>query len=320
MERIGILTSGGDAPGMNSTIRSVVRTAVQADLDVIGFQRGYEGLINQEYIQLDVRSVGGILQEGGTILRTFRCPAFKEEKGQLSAVDNLNKLGINGLIVIGGDGSLRGANALSQRWDNGAAVGIPASIDNDVGGTDLCIGFDTAVNTALESVDRIRDTATSHERVFIIEVMGRDTGHIALSVGLAGGAEEILIPEQDYDVDDIGERIREGMGRGKLHYIVVLAEGAGKGFKLADQLKERSGMETRVAVLGHIQRGGSPTAWDRIIGAKMGNFAVKALLEGEDAVSVGVKSGNRNLSPIEDVVDGKSLSWENLEVARTLSI
>lgn len=320
MERIGVLTSGGDAPGMNSTLRAIVRTAVRADLEVIGFQRGYEGLINQEYIQLDVRSVGGIIQDGGTILRTFRCPKFREAEGQEKAVENLEELGIHGLVVIGGDGSLRGADELSQRWDEGQVMGIPASIDNDIGGTDLCIGFDTAVNTALESVDRIRDTATSHERVFVIEVMGRDTGHIALSVGLAGGAEEILIPEQDYDVDEIGVRIREGMNRGKLHYIVVLAEGAGKGFKLADQLKERSGMETRVAVLGHIQRGGSPTAWDRILGAKMGNFSVKALLEGEDRVSVGVRSGNRNLMPINEVIDGKSLSWENLEVARTLSI
>jgi 6-phosphofructokinase 1 len=320
LERIGVLTSGGDAPGMNPTLRSVVRTAVQADLEVTGFQRGYEGLINKEYIQLDVRSVGGIIQEGGTILRTFRCPRFKEDEGQKIALENLNNLGIGGLIVIGGDGSLRGARRLHEKWDHGQVVGIPASIDNDVGGTDLCIGFDSAVNTALESVDRIRDTATSHERVFIIEVMGRDTGHIALSVGLAGGAEEILIPEQDYDVDSIGQRIREGMGRGKLHYIVVLAEGAGKGFKLADQLTEKSGKETRVAVLGHIQRGGAPTAWDRILGAKMGNFAVKALLEGESGVSIGVRSGNRNITPIEDVVDGKELSWENLEVARTLSI
>lgn len=318
MERIGVLTSGGDAPGMNAALRSVVRTALTADREVIGFQRGYEGLINREYLQMDVRSVGDILQEGGTILRTFRCPRFREEEGQKEAIKTLDELGIEGMVVIGGDGSLRGADKLGSLWD-GQVVGIPASIDNDVSGTDLCIGFDTAVNTALESVDRIRDTATSHERVFIIEVMGRDTGHIALSVGLAGGAEEILIPEQDYDVDNIGERIKQGMARGKLHYIIVLAEGAGRGFQLADQLHERSGKETRVAVLGHIQRGGAPTAWDRIVGAKMGNFAVKALLEGENRVCVGLRSGNRELNPIQDVVDGKEISWENLEVARILS-
>lgn len=319
MDRMGVLTSGGDAPGMNATLRSVVRTAQHANVDVIGFQRGYQGLINEEYIKMNIRSVGGILQDGGTLLRTFRCPEFREPEGQKQAIETLDNQGIEGLIVIGGDGSLRGADKLGQLW-NGQVIGIPASIDNNVGGTDLCIGFDTAVNTALESVDRIRDTATSHERVFIIEVMGRDTGHIAISVGLAGGAEEILIPEQDYDVNKIGERIKTGMARGKLHYIVVLAEGAGKSFQLADQLHERSGKETRVVVLGHIQRGGGPTAWDRILGAKLGNFAVKAMLEGETRVSVGSRSGDRLVSAIDEVVGGKEISWENLQVARALSI
>ena len=319
MDRMGVLTSGGDAPGMNATLRSVVRTAQHANVDVIGFQRGYQGLINEEYIKMNIRSVGGILQDGGTLLRTFRCPEFREPEGQKQAMKTLDNQGIEGLIVIGGDGSLRGADKLGQLW-NGQVIGIPASIDNNVGGTDLCIGFDTAVNTALESVDRIRDTATSHERVFIIEVMGRDTGHIAISVGLAGGAEEILIPEQDYDVNKIGERIKTGMARGKLHYIVVLAEGAGKSFQLADQLHERSGKETRVVVLGHIQRGGGPTAWDRILGAKLGNFAVKAMLEGETRVSVGSRSGDRLISAIDEVVGGKEISWENLQVARALSI
>lgn len=313
------MTSGGDAPGMNACIRGVVRTAVYEEMDVIGFQRGFEGLINKEYLQLNVQSVGSILEEGGTILRTFRCPTFREQEGQHQAMETLNELGVDGVIVIGGDGSLRGANALEQQWD-GSVVAIPASIDNDVGGTDLCIGFDTAVNTALESVDRIRDTATSHERLFIIEVMGRDTGHIALSVGLAGGAEEILIPEKPFDVDEISDRIQEGVNRGKLHYIVVLAEGAGKGFDLADELKTRSDMDTRVAVLGHIQRGGSPTAWDRIVGGKLGYFAIQTLLEGNSGVSVGSRSGERKLTPLLDAAEGKQLSWENYEIAKILSI
>lgn len=319
MERIGVLTSGGDAPGMNATIRGVVRTAVYEGLDVTGFQRGFEGLINKEYLQLNVQSVGSILEEGGTILRTFRSPRFREEEGQRQAMQTLKELGVQGLVVIGGDGSLWGATVFDDKWD-GQIVGIPASIDNDVGGTDMCIGFDTAVNTALESVDRIRDTATSHERAFIIEVMGRDSGHIALSVGLAGGAEEILIPEKSYNVEDIAERIREGRDRGKLHYIIVLAEGAGKGFELADQLKQRSGMETRVAVLGHIQRGGSPTAWDRIVGGKLGHFAVETLLEGISGVSVGSRSGERHLTPLKEAVQGKPLSWKNYEISQIMSI
>ncbi len=319
MKRIGLLTSGGDAPGMNAAIRGVTRTALVEGLEIIGFQRGYAGVINKEYVQLDVSSVGGILEEGGTILRTFRCPEFKDREGQKKAVEVLDSLGISGMVIVGGEGSLRGALALDQMWD-GDVVGIPASIDNDVGGTDQCLGFDTAVNTALESVDRIRDTATSHERLFIIEVMGRDSGHIALSVGLAGGAEEILIPERSYSVEEIGKRIEEGRHKGKLHYIIVLAEGAGKAFKLSDQIEEMSGMDIRVAVLGHIQRGGSPTAQDRILGGKMGYFAVRALVEGTSGVSVGVRSGSRNLVPLAEAVEGKSLSIENEEIAATMAI
>ncbi len=318
MKRIAVLTSGGDAPGMNAAIRGVVRTALYEDMEIIGFHRGYAGLLNKEYHQLDVSSVGGILEEGGTILRTFRCPEFKEREAQEESVKNLEELGIEGLVVLGGEGSLQGAMALDGIWD-GSVIGLPASIDNDVEGTDLCLGFDTAVNTALESVDRIRDTATSHERLFIIEVMGRTSGHIALSVGLAGGAEEILIPEHEYSVEEIGHRIQEGRNKGKLHYIIVLAEGAGKGFKLAGELEELSGMEIRVAVLGHIQRGGSPTAWDRILGGKMGYFAVRALVEGGSGVCVGVRSGQRNLVPFAEAVSNKELSSTNEKIAAVLA-
>ncbi len=319
MNRIGILTSGGDAPGMNPAIRSAVRTAISKGMDVIGFHRGFDGLINQEYRQLDVRMVGGILEEGGTILRTMRCPEFKQESGLKKAAQNLDQLGIEGMIIIGGDGSFRGGIDLGEYW-NGQIVGVPASIDNDIGGTDMCIGFDSAVNTALESVDRIRDTATSHERLFIIEVMGRSSGHIALSVGLAGGVEEILIPEREYRVENIVGRVHEARSKGKLHYIIVLAEGAGKGFRLADKLKDKSGMETRVAVLGHIQRGGTPSAYDRIISAKMGNYAVRTLLDGKTGICAGIHSGRRNLTPLEEAVQGKGLSKENEAISQTLSI
>ncbi len=319
MNKLAVLTSGGDAPGMNAAIRSVVRTAICEGLEVLGFHRGFDGVISQVYQQLDVRMVGGILEGGGTVLRTMRSPEFKTEAGMKKAVNNLERLGIDGLVVIGGDGSLRGADALNEIW-SGQVVGVPASIDNDIGGCDLCIGFDTAVNTALESVDRIRDTATSHERLFIIEVMGRASGHIALSVGLAGGAEEILIPEVEYSVDNIVDRVKKARSKGKLHYIIILAEGAGKGFKLADQLGQKSGMDTRVAVLGHIQRGGTPTAFDRIIGAKMGTYAVKTLLEGKTGVCTGIRAGRRNLVALSEAAAGKPLSQENLELSQTLCI
>ncbi len=319
MKKIGVLTSGGDAPGMNATIRSVVRTAICDGLEVVGFQRGFDGLINQVYRQLDVRMVGGILEEGGTILRTMRSREFKTRDGLARAAQNLDELGVDGLVVIGGDGSLRGASELDETW-NGQVVGVPASIDNDIGGSDLCIGFDTAVNTALESVDRIRDTATSHERLFIIEVMGRNSGHIALSVGLAVGAEEILIPEVEYSVDNIVKRVGIARSKGKLHYIIILAEGAGLGFKLADKLGEKSEMEIRVAVLGHIQRGGSPTAFDRIIGAKMGTYAVRTLVEGKTGICTGIRSGRRNLLGLKEAAAGKQISEENLKLSRTLCI
>lgn len=318
MDRIAVLTSGGDAPGMNDAIRGVVRTALNRNLEVVGFRRGYEGLVNNEFDVMDSPSVGNILERGGTILRTYRSERFREDEGQRQAIENLNTLGVDGLVTIGGDGTFRGALEFDGRW-NGQVVGIPATIDNDIAGTELCIGFNTAVSTALNALDRIRDTATSHERTFIIEVMGRNSGHIALSVGLAGGAEEILVPEIEFDLDDIANRIINERRSGKPHYIVVLAEGAGQGFDVSEKLQEKSDMQTRLVVLGHVQRGGSPVAQDRIGGHKMGYHAVDTLLEGITGVSVGLKNGRRNLLALEKACEGKNIDESDLKIARTLS-
>lgn len=318
MDRIAVLTSGGDAPGMNDAIRGIVRTALDRDLEVVGFKRGYEGLVKNDYRMMDSPSVGNILEEGGTILQTYRSERFKEAEGLRQACENLDELEVDGLVTIGGDGTFSGALDLDERW-GGQVVGIPATIDNDIGGTDICVGFDTAVSTALQALDRIRDTATSHERTFIIEVMGRDSGHIALTVGLAGGAEEILVPEIEFDLDAIADRIVREREAGKLHYIVVLAEGAGKGFDVSEQLQAKTDMQTRLVVLGHVQRGGAPTAWDRVGGSKMGYHAVDTLLEGESGVSVGLLDGDRNLTSFEEAIKGKNIDEKDLEIARTLS-
>lgn len=318
MDCIAVLTGGGDAPGMNNAIRGVVRAGLEEGFKVFGVQRGYAGLMEGDVVRLRSDSVGRILEQGGTILRTYRTPAFRREPGQVRAMETLREHGVDGLVVIGGDGTVRGARALDRRWDGGV-VGIPATIDNDLAGTEVCLGFDTAVNTALEAVDRIRDTATSHERTFIVEVMGRDSGHLAARVGLAGGAEEILIPEQSFDVDAIAQRIRAGRERGTLHYLVVLAEGAGRGFELARDLEGRIDMETRVAVLGHVQRGGSPSARDRVAGSKMGYFAVEALADGHTGVNVGLHEGNARHVDFETSLQGREIDRTQLDIARTLS-
>jgi 6-phosphofructokinase 1 len=318
MDTIALLTSGGDAPGMNDAIRGVVRTAIHEGLDVFGVQRGYEGLIDDEFLEMTSRSVGSILEEGGTILRTYRSEEFKSDSGQKKAIENLKKHNVDGLITIGGDGTFRGAQVLNERW-KGSVLGIPATIDNDIGGTEYSIGFDTAVSTALNAIDHIRDTATSHERTFIIEVMGRDSGHIALTSGLAGGAEEILVPEVDFDTDSIAQRIRDERSKGKLHYIIVLAEGAASGFELSETLEQKSDMQTRLVVLGHVQRGGDPSAWDRVGGGKMGYFAVNSLLDGKSGLSIGIHDGQQQAVSFEEAIEGKSIDEQDLEIASTLS-
>ncbi|NLU37187.1 MAG: 6-phosphofructokinase [Clostridiales bacterium] len=275
MKRIGVLTSGGDAPGMNAAIRAVVRTAVYKDMQVYGIRRGFKGLIKGEIDQMDVKSVGEILHRGGTILNTARSELFKTEEGLKKAINVLNVFGIEGLVVIGGDGSFRGALDLCERGF--PVVAIPGTIDNDIACTEQTIGFDTAVNTVLEAINKIRDTVTSHERTNIIEVMGRHAGDIAIYTAIAGGAEGILIPEMPLDIDKLCKRIIEGRNRGKSSSIIILAEGAGKAVELEKIIEEKTGMETRATVLGYIQRGGSPTAADIILASRMGYHAVELL-------------------------------------------
>ena len=304
IRRIGVLTSGGDAPGMNAAIRSVVRYGVYHNLEVIGILRGYAGLINGDLIHLDHRSVSGIINRGGTILETARCDEFLAEEGQRKAVETLKQNEIDALVVIGGDGTYRGAIQLWNKWHI-PCVGVPATIDNDLNGTDITIGADTAINTALEATDKIRDTATSMERVFVVEVMGRDSGFIAIQVALAGGAEEVLVPELSYDLEAMCYDIIEGSRKGKNSWIVIVAEGAAKADRVAEKITEITGLETRVVVLGHIQRGGNPTAQDRILAARLGAAAVDLILNGEFGKAVGVRDGDINAVDLHVAVEEK---------------
>ncbi|QQZ10628.1 6-phosphofructokinase [Heyndrickxia vini] len=288
MKRIGVLTSGGDAPGMNAAIRAIVRKGIFHGLEVYGVYNGYSGLINGKIEKLEVGSVGDIIHRGGTMLHSARCLEFKTQEGQQKGIEQMKKFGIEGLVVIGGDGSYQGAKALTEHGF--PCVGVPGTIDNDIPGTDFTIGFDTALNTVLDAIDKIRDTASSHERTFIIEVMGRDAGDIALWSGLAGGAETILIPEDNYDMNEIAERLRKGHDRGKKHSIIVVAEGVKSGSDFAKELEEATNFDTRVSVLGHIQRGGSPTASDRVLASRLGAKAVELLLEGKGGRAVGIEN------------------------------
>lgn len=330
MKKIGVLTSGGDAPGMNAALRAVVRTAIYYKMEVSGVQHGYAGLIGDEVIKMNSRSVADIIHRGGTILRTARCEEFKTEEGRKKALEVLRKHEIEGLVVIGGDGSFRGANLLTRMGV--ATIGIPASIDNDIACTDYAIGFDTAVNTAVEAINKIRDTATSHERIYIIEVMGRNAGFIALEAGLAGGAESILIPERPFDLDEICKKIVDGHRRGKAHSIVVVAEGVGgdpvagranyesAGFKVGTYIREKTGFETRVTILGHVQRGGIPTVMDRVLASRFGAKAVELLHEGESGKMVGIISGEIKAFDIDYAVSQrKTINLEFYELAQILS-
>jgi 6-phosphofructokinase 1 len=286
MKKIGVLTSGGDSPGMNAAVRAVVRKGIYEGIEVYGVYSGYQGLIDGRISKLEAGDVGDIIQRGGTALYSARCPEFITDAGQEKAISHMKEHGLEGLVVIGGDGSYRGAMALTKKGM--PAVGVPGTIDNDIPGTDYTIGFDTALNTVIEAIDKIRDTATSHERTFIIEVMGRDAGDLALWAGLAGGAETILIPEQAFDLDDMIDRLEKGKKRGKKHSIIIVAEGVMSAQDLANLLAEKSDTETRISVLGHIQRGGSPTARDRVLGSLFGARAVEALLKGEGGQAIGM--------------------------------
>ncbi|GAA0354394.1 6-phosphofructokinase [Bacillus horti] len=319
MKRIGVLTSGGDSPGMNAAIRAVVRKSMFHELEVFGIYHGYQGLMNNNIKELDLGSVGDIIHRGGTILGTARSEEFKTDEGQLKAVENLKQHGIDGLVVIGGDGSFRGAEKLSQKGI--AAIGVPGTIDNDIPCTDYTIGFDTALNTVIEAIDKIRDTATSHERTFVIEVMGRDAGDLALYSGLADGAETILIPEVEYSIDDVVNRLQRGFERGKKHSIIVVAEGSSGGLKIGEEITEKTGLECRVTVLGHIQRGGSPTAADRVLASRLGSFAVELLLQGEKGKMVGIQNNSLVATPISEALAQKHfVDLSIYKLAKELSI
>jgi 6-phosphofructokinase 1 len=319
MRKIGVLTSGGDAPGMNAAIRAVVRKAIYHGLEVAGVRRGYTGLISGDIVPMDLGSVGDIIHRGGTILQTARCDEFRTEEGQNKAVEMFRQHNIDGLVVIGGDGSFRGAKILSDKGI--PTIGIPGTIDNDIPCTDYTIGFDTAVNTVIDAVDKIRDTATSHERTYVIEVMGRNAGDIALMAGVAVGAENVLVPEAKYDIAAIVEKLKRGAARGKKHSLLLVAEGAGKGFAIGEVIRELTGWDTRVTVLGHIQRGGSPTAFDRMLASKMGAKAVDLLLAGDQAKMVGVIGGNVVATDITEALNTPRQPDMSLyELAGVLSI
>ena len=294
MRRIGVVTAGGDAPGMNAAIRSVVRAAIFNGLEVLGIERGYAGLIEGQVHSLGTRSVSGIINQGGTILKTARCEEIKTDQGILKAVQTLKTHKIDGLVVIGGDGSFRAASELYQA-SGIPVIGVPATIDNDVAGTDTTIGFDTALNTALFIIDRIRDTATSHERVFVVEVMGRKRGFLALAVGFAEGAEFILVPEIKFNLESICKKLKGGREKGKTSEIIVKAEGAGDSSLIAEEIRKRTGYDVRLTILGHALRGGPPTAQSRILANQFGAYSVGLLLKGAEKNMVGTK-GQRMVS------------------------
>lgn len=320
--KIGVLTSGGDSPGMNAAIRAVVRTGLYYNLDVFGIVRGYSGMIEDDIYQMDSKSVANIIQRGGTILKTARSKEFMEYEGRKKAYENLKKHGIDGLVIIGGDGSFRGAQRFSNEFDI-PCIGLPGTIDKDIAGTDFTIGFDTAVNTAIEAIDKIRDTADAHDRLFIVEVMGRDAGYIALYSGISTGAENILIPETKTDINEIIRSLSEKEKRRKLVNLIVVAEGDdyGGAQQVADILKKTlPNLDTRVCILGHIQRGGSPSALDRMIASRMGYHAVECLIEGKHNVMVGVVNNKMHYTPLDNAVKAKQkISQDWLKVVKILA-
>lgn len=320
--KIGVMTSGGDSPGMNAAIRAVVRTGIYNGLEVFGIMRGYSGIIENDIVPMHSRSVANIIQRGGTILKTARCKEFFTPEGRKKAFNNLRKLGIDALVVIGGDGSFRGADIFSREFDI-PCIGLPGTIDKDIAGTDFTIGFDTAVNTAVEAIDKIRDTADAHDRMFIVEVMGRDAGYIALHCGIATGAENILIPERKTDIEELVSGLLEKERRRKLVNLVVVAEGDdfGGGNEVAKIIQERMpNAETRVCILGHIQRGGSPSCLDRLIASRMGYAAVESLIDGRHNVMVGILNNRVHYTPLEKAVKAKQrISQEWMKIVKILA-
>jgi len=313
LRNVGIITSGGDAPGMNAAIRAITRTALKHGIGVVGFYRGYEGIINNTYEVLERASVANIVQRGGTILRSARCDEFMTPEGRDKAARTLRDLGVDALFVIGGDGSLRGAQALREHWD-GQVIGLPGTIDNDLNGTDYTIGYFTALDTAVHAIDKVRDTADAFERIFLVEVMGRMAGFIALGVGIGCGAEEVLVPEREFDLRDLIKRIQDSRAAGKLSCIIVVAEGVvHRGVRsideritihdssvLAKEIQRETGLDSRAVILGHIQRGGNPAALDRMLASMLGTYAVESAIEGANGVMVAVQSQQRCLVPLEE--------------------
>lgn len=320
--RIGVFTSGGDAPGMNACVRSVVRTGIARGLEVVGLVRGYQGMLQGDFVDMGVSSVSNIVQHGGTILKSSRCREMYEPAGRQRAAEKLREHGIDALVPIGGDGTFHGAQAL---WEEQGvrSVGTPGTIDADLYGSDVSIGFDTAVNTALDAIDKLRDTAESHDRLFFVEVMGRHAGYLALEVGIAGGAEAVLIPEQEMPLAQLAEKLVAGRRRGKNSHLVVVAEGdeAGGAFEIAKCVGALAGMDYRVCILGHVQRGGAPTARDRVLASRLGAAAVEALLTGETGKMAGEVGGQVVLTPYEQTwMRKKPISPEMLDLAGTLAI
>ncbi|MBO6576440.1 MAG: 6-phosphofructokinase [Rhodothermales bacterium] len=321
--RLGVFTSGGDAPGMNACVRAVVRTALSYDLEVVGIRRGYQGMIEDDMVEMDGKSVSNIVQKGGTILKSARSQAFRTAEGRAKAAENLKKAGVEGLIAIGGDGSLQGASVFYDEHGF-PLVGCPGTIDNDLFGTDETIGYDTALNTALENIDKIRDTADAHDRLFLVEVMGRDAGFIALNCGIGGGAELVLIPEMLSDLDEVKRQIRSQMSSSSRSSIVVVAEGdeLGGANSIAQALRADAGfdhIDLKVCILGHTQRGGSPTARDRVLASRLGAAAVDSLMEGHYNVMVGVINGDIRLTPSKNVWGrSKAINYELLKLTEQL--
>jgi len=319
MKRIALLTSGGDCPGMNAAIRSIVRTCLSMNIQPFGVEQGYKGLIENRIFPMDSKSVANIIQRGGTILRSARSEQFKTKEGRDIAVDHLKKNNIDGLIVIGGDGSLTGANILYKDYGINV-VGLPGSIDNDIYGTDMSIGVDTALNTILKCIDTINDTASSHDRTFLIEVMGRNCGYLALMSAIAGGAEAVLIPEVSYDIEGIIKKIKKRYEEGKTRSIIVVAEGVGSAYDFGKVFGMIGGFDTRITVLGHIQRGGSPTIFDRILATRLGTAAVEALVSGKSGVMIGLQKTQMAQVPFEEVFGNKKkIDKKLLEIAEILS-
>ncbi len=320
--KIGVLTSGGDSPGMNAAIRAVVRTGLYHNLEVFGIMRGYQGMIEDDIIPMHSRSVANIIQRGGTILKTARSKDFFEPEGRKKACKNLKKHGIDGLVIIGGDGSFRGAQKFASEFDI-PCIGLPGTIDKDIAGSDFTIGFDTAVNTAVEAIDKIRDTADAHDRLFIIEVMGRDAGYIALHSGIATGAEHILIPETKTDIETVIDSLEEKERRKKLVNMIVVAEGdeLGGANEVAELIKKRlPHLDTRVCILGHIQRGGSPSCLDRLIASRLGYAAVDALLEGKHNTMIGIMNNKLHYTPLDKAIKAKQkISDEWMKIVKILA-